>query len=52
VTRTIVGSRHTVYAPSPQGNRTFSSWSDGGAQQHEITVGASDMTIVANFKRN
>jgi hypothetical protein len=30
--RTVVaGSRHTILAPSPQGDRVFSSWSDGGA---------------------
>ena len=45
----IVGSTQTISAPSPQGNNVFSSWSDGGAQQHNITVGASNTTLTANF---
>jgi glucose/arabinose dehydrogenase len=48
-TTSIVGSTQTVSAPSPQGGNTFISWSDGGAQQHNITVGASNMTLVATF---
>ena len=46
---TIVGSTHTVYAPSPQGSATFSSWSDGGPQQHAVTVGSADVTYTAAF---
>ncbi len=46
---TIVGSAHTIYAPSPQGTHTFQSWSDAGAQQHDITVGATNITFTATF---
>jgi len=50
LTRTaIVGSKRTIHAPSPQGSATFQSWSDGGAQQHDITIGASDATYTAAF---
>ena len=54
-TRTvIVGSSNSVSAPSPQrlslGLRfRFSSWSDGGAQTHNITAPASPTTYRANF---
>jgi PKD repeat protein len=27
----------------------FSSWSDGGARQHEVTVGAADSTLTATY---
>jgi glucose/arabinose dehydrogenase len=47
---TIVGSTHSIHAPSPQnGNRTYASWSDGGAQQHNITVGENGGTYTATF---
>ncbi|ATB35812.1 hypothetical protein CYFUS_001226 [Cystobacter fuscus] len=50
ITRTaIVGSTHTLYAPSPQGDFTFESWSDGGGIQHPVTVGATDSTYTATF---
>src|SRR5207248_2399434 len=39
----------TIYAPSPQGNATFTSWSDGGAQQHDVTIGTSDVAYIAAF---
>jgi glucose/arabinose dehydrogenase len=45
----IAGSSHTLYAPSPQNGYTFQSWSDSSAQQHTVTVGASDATYTANF---
>jgi hypothetical protein len=55
-TRTvIVGSNNSVSAPSPQpltlglGFR-FSSWSDGGAQSHNITAPATATTYRANFR--
>jgi glucose/arabinose dehydrogenase len=42
-TRVIMGSNHSVSAPSPQddGARTwtFGGWSDGGPQTHNITAG-------------
>jgi glucose/arabinose dehydrogenase len=46
----IVGSTRTIFAPSPQGNLQFGTWSDGGAQQHNVTVGAQDETYTATFK--
>ncbi|MDQ4142644.1 MAG: hypothetical protein M3198_02700, partial [Actinomycetota bacterium] len=49
VRNSVVGSKHTIYAPSPQKNYVFQSWSDGGAQQHVITVGTSDATYTAKF---
>ncbi len=55
-TRTvIVGSNNSVSAPSPQ-NLTlglrfrFTSWSDGGAQSHNITAPATPTTYRANFQ--
>jgi len=50
----IVGAATAVSAPSPQflGNveYVFSSWSDGGAQNHNITIPGSPQTLVANFQ--
>jgi PKD repeat protein len=56
VTRTvIVGSRNTITAISPQrkGNTTytFASWSDEGAQTHDIIAPASPATYTATFSR-
>ena len=55
-TRTmIVGSNNSVSAPSPQ-NLTlglrfrFTSWSDGGAQSHNIVAPASPATYRANYQ--
>ena len=48
VQTTIVGSVHTLNTTSPQGSRSFVSWSDGGAQQHNVTVG-TNVTYTANF---
>jgi hypothetical protein len=47
-------STHTLSVPSIQsgsfGTRyVFTSWSDGGAQQHQITVGSLNLTITAFF---
>jgi hypothetical protein len=45
----VVGSANSVRAPSPQTlNRStyyFSSWSDGGAQNHVITAPATNTTL-------
>jgi glucose/arabinose dehydrogenase len=54
-TRTVIrGSHNSLSAPTPQasGSRTyaFSSWSDGGAQTHNITATAN-RTYTANFRR-
>jgi hypothetical protein len=46
---TIAGSTHTISAPSPQAGNTFSSWSDGGAPGHNVTLGDSDVTLTATF---
>lgn len=47
-------STHTIYVPSIQNGSSstrhvFVGWSDGGTQQHQITVGASSFTITANY---
>ena len=50
---TLIGFRHAVEAPSPQtigSNRYgFTSWSDGGARAHEVTVPSSAATLTATF---
>jgi glucose/arabinose dehydrogenase/endonuclease YncB( thermonuclease family) len=48
VKNTVPGSSHTIEAPN-QGSSQFSAWSDGGTQQHNITVGASNATYTATF---
>jgi glucose/arabinose dehydrogenase/PKD repeat protein len=45
----IVGSSHTLYAPSPQSGYLFQSWSDDGEPQHTITVGTDDVEYTASF---
>ncbi|MFH1242576.1 MAG: fibronectin type III domain-containing protein, partial [Pseudomonadota bacterium] len=50
----VPGSTHTVSVSSPQSGGTgiqyvFSSWSDGGAQSHTITVPSSSATYTASF---
>jgi glucose/arabinose dehydrogenase/endonuclease YncB( thermonuclease family) len=45
----IIGGSRTISAPSPQGNSTFASWSDGGAQQHNVTVPATNASYTAAF---
>jgi hypothetical protein len=55
-TRTvIVGSRNSISAPSPQtkGRKPydFSSWSDGGAQSHDIVAPAVATTYTARFRQ-
>jgi glucose/arabinose dehydrogenase len=51
----IVGSTNSVSAISPQtlGGRTyrFGSWSDGGAQTHNIVAPATAATYTATYKR-
>ena len=48
---TAVNSQHVLFTPSPQahGGATFASWSDGGAQQHQITVPATNTTYRPTF---
>jgi hypothetical protein len=45
----IVGFQIAVDTPSPQSGATFSSWSDGGAKAHTVTVPAADSTLTATF---
>jgi hypothetical protein len=51
----IVGSTNSINAPSPQmlGSRTyqFVSWSDGGAQTHNIVAPASSTTYSARYRK-
>jgi len=50
------GSTHTLAANSPVSGGTstqyvWTSWSDGGAQSHTITVPSTSTTYTANFKK-
>ena len=45
---TLVNFVHTIEAPN-QGRYLFASWSDGGAQQHTITVPASAQSYAATY---
>ena len=45
----VVGSKRTLNAPSPQGSSTFQAWSDSGAQQHDISIGATSATYTASY---
>jgi glucose/arabinose dehydrogenase len=50
--KVVSGSTQSVAAPNQTVNGTsyvFQSWSDGGAQSHQIVVG-SDTTLTATFK--
>ena len=49
---TLVGFHHTVEARNQSvggTTYTFASWSDGGAQQHELVVPAADQSYSATF---
>jgi len=52
----IVNSNNSISAPTPQTlNGTqyvFQSWSDGGAQTHNILAGTSNATYTANYTPN
>ena len=52
----VVGIIRTIGAPSPQvrGKFTFrfKSWSDGGAQTHDITTPAASTTYSASFQKS
>jgi PKD repeat protein len=55
-TRTvIVGSKNSVSVPSPQTkgskNYVFGSWSDGGAQSHDIIAPANNKSYTVDFNR-
>jgi glucose/arabinose dehydrogenase/PKD repeat protein len=50
----IVGSRNTLSAPSPQrlrGKWSWVSWSDGGAQTHNVTAPSSATTYTATYAK-
>src|SRR5262249_54277687 len=51
----VVGIVRSIGAPSPQthnGRRyTFKSWSDGGAQTHNIVTPAANTAFTARFQR-
>jgi glucose/arabinose dehydrogenase len=46
----IIGFRYAVDAPSPQSGYAFSSWSDGGAAAHMVTVPAGGLSLSATFQ--
>jgi hypothetical protein len=53
----VPGSNHTIGVPSPQGAGTtrsaFTSWNDGGAQSHTITVSpttGAPLVLIATFR--
>jgi glucose/arabinose dehydrogenase len=53
-TRTvIIGSTNSLSAPSPQSlgaqNYQFTSWSDSGAQTHDVVAGATAATFTATY---
>lgn len=42
----LVDSAHTIGVSSPQGGYTFSSWSDGGAQTHQVVASLDNFAKV------
>jgi glucose/arabinose dehydrogenase/PKD repeat protein len=55
-TRTVIaGSKNSVSTPSPQTlggtNYEFVSWSDGGAQSHDIVAPDTSTTYTANYRQ-
>ena len=51
----IVGSTNSISAPTPQttgsGTWQFASWSDGGAQSHDIVAGSAPATYTATYQQ-
>jgi glucose/arabinose dehydrogenase len=51
----IVGSSNSISAPTPQTagrwSYTFTSWSDGGAQTHNITAPSTSTTYTAKYAK-
>ncbi|HEX8820849.1 MAG TPA: PQQ-dependent sugar dehydrogenase [Archangium sp.] len=45
----VVGSRNSVYTPSPQGPYAFTRWSDGGEQEHVVLAGESSASYTATL---
>lgn len=46
---TNVNGVQQLLAPAQQGGYTFSSWSDGGARDHTVRIGASPARLVATY---
>ena len=46
---TNVNAAQQLIAPAQQGSYTFSSWSDGGAREHDIRVGSVPTRFVATY---
>ncbi len=49
---TLINFGHTIEAPNQslgQTSHTFAAWSDGGAQQHVITVPSASQSYTANY---
>ena len=44
----VIGGTRTVTAPAASGY-TFQSWSDGGAAQHDVTLGGTARTLTATY---
>ena len=45
----VVGSHMNVATLSPQHSLTFTGWASGRAQQHALTIGATDVVDTARF---
>jgi phosphodiesterase/alkaline phosphatase D-like protein len=45
----MMGRPKKERAPPPQGANTFARWSDGGTQQHDVTIGTTATTYTASF---
>lgn len=45
----VVGARRTITAPPLPSGAPFLGWSDGGAAQHDITIGTADVTYTATY---
>ena len=54
--QSVVGMTRTIDAPSPQrvnkSNYNFASWSDGGAQTHDISTPGADVTYTALYRKH
>jgi len=49
VTTPVSATRRIGAARAPADGLTFAAWSDGGAATHEITIGATDQTLIARY---
>ncbi len=46
---TVVNSRHGISVAQVQNNLQFSTWSDGGARSHDLTIGNANQTLTATY---